>query len=540
MTTPRSHVGQHDSGARALDLATVMAFLRRGALMAIGIAAVAGASAYLISRNADPVYRASIVLVASSPGSSFGALDVVSPPRVDPTVYRSALLEGTVVADALTALDGRRPSERELEAFVDRMTVTIENQDLSSVIRIELENADPVYASDVANAIAQKLMDWDRDRARSAITRGIASIERSLEEIDAELATTTDANRLETLRALRQNRLLELEQATSASASAVVVGLLEPLRLASPPEQAVGPRVVFSTFVAIVLGLVVGYGLLFVQLAVDSGVTDRDAAIALTGLPVFAEFARRSRRANRLSGEMASFFRTNLTLATQDAKPRIVVITSASEAVEKDGVAVSLAESFARGGSRTLLVDADLRHPGTTAWLDVVPSHAATLEAYLADPGERHVPVNVAAGIRQTFDFIPSFTTARFPVDLLNQGLPGQLDAWRTAYDVIILDAPPVLPFADALAIAPLSTGVVLCASARHSKRDQVLDAVTTLERGQIRLLGVVLTNLPMSAARRRARGPSAEELGATEERPHAAHGSARTGGRQSSRSSGG
>ena len=498
----------------SIDLQDALAFARRGALLALFLAAVAGGTAYLITSRSEPYYRASIALIASQPGTAFGALDVVSPPPVDPGVYRTALLEGNVVSDALVRLTGQRPSEQALEAFVRTLRVSVENQQVSSVIRLEVQHNDPVFAADVANTIAEELIAWDRERARRTLVRGVTSIERAIAEIDAELAGDVDAARQATLLALRQQRAQELEVATSTNVSALVVGLLEPLRFAAPPERPSGPRVLFTTLIASLLGLVGGYGLILVRTALDTRVNDRDHVMALSGLPVLAEFARRSRRERRLSGETASFLRTNLMLASRGTSPRVLVITSTVDASEKDGVAVALAESFTRGGNRTLLVDADLRHPATTEWLDVVPSHAAPFEVYLANPERRYLPVSVSVATRQTFDFVPSFTSARFPVDLLNQGLPDQLEAWKQTYDVIILDATPVIPFADTLAIAPVATGAVLCVSARSTTRDQLQEACSLLERGQVKTLGIVMTELSPGRAKRR---PREDEMSALE-----------------------
>lgn len=482
----------------------VLTFLRRGLLLALLVAVVSGGTAYLLARAAEPVYRASIVLVASQPGSGLGNLDVVTPPQIDPGVYRTALMEGTILSDALLRVTGRSPSESELRSLQRSIRVTVEDQRVSSMIRIDLDHTDPVYATEVANTIAEELIIWDRERARRILARGTSAISRTIREIDVELGGTVDPTRQAELLALRDQRVEELELAARISTSALVVGLLEPLRFASPPEQPVGPRVVFQTFVATVLGVVLGYAFLLVLSALDTRIGNRDEVIALTGLPVLAEFARRSRRASRLSGETASFLRTNLEFATRSHEPRIFVISSTSDAAEKDGVAVSLAESFARSGNRTLLIDADLRHPATTAWLDVIPSHAAPLEVYLANPHRRYLPVTVSVGSNRTFDFIPSFTSTRFPVDIINEGLPGQVDAWRAEYDVIVLDSTPVVPYADTLAIAPYATGVVLCASARRTPRERLDEAVRLLRQAQVNTLGLVITELPNSRARRK------------------------------------
>jgi Mrp family chromosome partitioning ATPase len=380
---------------------------------------------------------------------------------------------------------------------------SVENQQVSSIIRIEIEHRDPQFAADMANAIADELMYWDRERANRTLSRSVTTIERGIADIDRELAGAVTPERQAALQSLRTERSAELERAIAASSSALVVGLLEPLRAATPPERAVGPRVVFSTVVAVLLGLISGYGLVLIREALDTGVGDRDAVMTLTGLPVLAEFIRRSRRSHRHSPEMASFLRTNLLLATRGTEHRVIVVTTATDVREKDRVAVSLAESLARGGARTLLVDADLRHPNTTHWLNVLPNAAAPFEVHLANHHQRHAPVNVAVGARRSFDFVPSFTSAPFPVDALNQGLAPLLEAWKAQYDVIVLDTTPVVPFADTLAIATLTTGVVLCASARTTTRDHLLEAIDVIGRAQVRVLGVVLTDLAPTRARR-------------------------------------
>jgi Mrp family chromosome partitioning ATPase len=489
--------------ARTLGLRDVLGFLRRGALLAGFVAAVAGASAYLLSSASDPVYRAAVTLVASQPGSSPAGLVLITPPVVDPAVYRSAILEGSIVADAMTRVTGVRPSEQALERFLRRVRVSVENQQISSLIRIEVEGSDPEQTAALANAISDGLVAWDRLRAQRNLARGIDALEQALAEIDAELAAGGTPERLATLQAVRDERQVDLDLANAMSASALFVGLLDPLRTASAPERAVGPRLVFNTFVAVLLGLILGYGMLFVRVALDTGVGSAAAVSTTTGLPVLAEFAHRSRTDTLHSPETVSFLRTNLMLAIQGDGPRVLVVTSAQDAAEKDRVAASLAASLARGGNRTLRVDADLRNFATTRWLDLSPNSAAPLEVQLANPSQRYPPVNIVVGSRLGFDFVPSFTAAPFPVDALNQGLPSLLETWRAQYDVIILDTTPVVSFADTLAIAPLATGVVLCASARRSTREGLVEAIRVLGRAQVRLLGVVLTEVPASRARR-------------------------------------
>jgi polysaccharide biosynthesis transport protein len=402
----------------------VFSFLRRGMSFAVIVALIAGGTAFIVTSASSPVYRATVVLLASQPAGSYGALDVITPPQVDPSVYRSALLEGPVLADALRRVEGRSLSERELELFSRKVRVSVDNQQISSVVRIEVRDEVPEYAARVANVIAEELSVWDRERARQSFARSVSAIERAIQDLEAEI-TAVDAGagaegvERAALVAERDQRLAELSAARTMGAGAVVVGLLEPMRLAAPPERPVGPRVVFSTLVAMLAGLVGGYGVLFARWSLDTRVAGRDDVIALTGLPVLAEFPRRGRRAHRLAGESGRFLRTNVLLATGETAPRVIAVTSPQTPAEKEGVAVSLAESFAKAGYRTLLIDGDLRHPATSELLDVELLASSPWEdVELANPYQRYLPVTVGVDAMHAFDFVPSFASAWYRVDV--------------------------------------------------------------------------------------------------------------------------
>ena len=486
-----------DPGVSVLDLVRILV---RGALFAVFLAVAAGASAYYLTSRMPPTYAARVGVVASQLSARFGELGLIAPPMVDPGVYQSAILEGDVVAEALVRVDGVRPGERQLEDFIkDAVRVRVENTQMSSMVWIEVRHTSPAYAARVANAIAEQLVLWDRERASRAIDRSIAAIEASIENLAGEIAeaeAANDAARAAALTALRTQRDQELTAAIATRSSALIVGLLEPLRLAAPPEEPVGPRVVLVTLAATLLGLVLGYAVQLVRWTLDTRIGTRDEVMTRTGLPVLAEFPRLGRRASRLSPEAAGFFRTNVVLATRRQEPRVIVVTSPTHPVEKQGVAIALAESFARSGQRTLLVDADMRSPGVTGALDLVPASATPLEVFLANPDRAYPTVSVALGNKRSFDFVPSFSSERYPVDLINEGFAAQLDSWCQSHDVVVLDTTPVLAYADALAMAPHATGVVVSVSASRSSRDRLDDALGLLARSQVKVLGVVLTDL--------------------------------------------
>ena len=534
MRTTEPQSNETSSRTSTLHARDVLAFLRRGAPLALIVALIAGAVAFIAARNAEPVYQASAALLSTDPSEGVTDVEMVTPPPVDPAVYRVALLEGPVLADVLERVDGEPPTQAELERFADRVSVGVEDQEISSVVRIGVEHPDPQYAAVVANTITDSLIAWDRSRAFRGTPVSAQAIERSIDVIDAELqgGETLNEARRNALTTLRQQRVDELSQVRSGVGPAGAVGRLDVLRVATSPEEPLRPRPLFAAILAALVGLVLAYAFLFVRDSLGERLRSRDELAHLVGAPVLAEFPRPARSARSATEESAGLFHTSLVMATRGATPLVVAITSPADPNEKGGVAVALAESFARGDHRTLLVDGDLRRAGTTEGLDVKTKQSAPFEAHLENPDGRYAPATVAIGGKGTFDFVPSFTSAEHPAELLNKGLGDQMAVWRGEYDVIIIDAPPVLPFADALAIADHCSGAVLCASLRGSSMRRIDESVQLLHRSDVPILGAVLTDVP--AHHRRVKRPAGANDGLAS--PDASARSYRSRGRGSDR----
>jgi capsular exopolysaccharide synthesis family protein len=161
----------------------------------------------------------------------------------------------------------------------------------------------------------------------------------------------------------------------------------------------------------------------------------------------------------------------------------------------KTSVALSLAASFATNQVRTLLVEADMRRPVLGHVLNLNQVHHHPLQRHLENPVEatgRYMPASVPVTATEKLDVVASFEPTASPAELLSYSFSACLKRWRDAYDVIIIDSPPVLPVADALTIAPLCTGAILVASMKRSDRRQVQTALSILQRHGVRVLGTV------------------------------------------------
>lgn len=131
---------------------------------------------------------------------------------------------------------------------------------------------------------------------------------------------------------------------------------------------------------------------------------------------------------------------------------RVICVTSATQNEGKTTLAISLARAFADSGSRTVLVDLDLRNPSVAGLAGIDPGW--DLMSFLLTGGGPEALLLRLEGT--TLDLIPGGDRARVPTDplLTSPRFAELLDALRARYDVVILDTPPVLPVIDPLLVA--------------------------------------------------------------------------------------
>lgn len=184
--------------------------------------------------------------------------------------------------------------------------------------------------------------------------------------------------------------------------------------------------------------------------------------------------------------------RTGVQLAGVDRALRAVLVTSAAPEEDRAPVAANLAVAFAQGGSKVVLVDADLRRPQqhTLFGLD----NREGLTSFLASEARGEPPL-LDTGVAN-LRLLPSGPALANPVDLLSgQRFADLLARLQAGADVLIVDSPPVLAVADAAVLARKVDGVLLVLRAGRTKRDQAAKARALLNKANANLLGAVLTN---------------------------------------------
>ena len=198
---------------------------------------------------------------------------------------------------------------------------------------------------------------------------------------------------------------------------------------------------------------------------------------------------------NFYSREAYNMLRTNLSFALAEAGDcRMVMITSALQGEGKSITATNLAITLAEAGYRVLLVDCDLRRPKLGRLLSL--KSQVGLSDILLKPSL--LSENVLR-YRKGLHVILAGSIPPNPSELLNSvRMEALLTKLRGSYDYIILDTPPVGVVTDAAVLAAHTDGVLFVVRTGQSERGPVTQAVEQLEYGNARILGFVMTCVPL------------------------------------------
>ncbi|OUC12401.1 MAG: capsular biosynthesis protein [Alkalinema sp. CACIAM 70d] len=179
----------------------------------------------------------------------------------------------------------------------------------------------------------------------------------------------------------------------------------------------------------------------------------------------------------------------NVLLASRDRPLKSIVLTSALAGEGKSTIALGLALSAARLNRRVLLIDADLRRPSLhrllnlpndQGFVNLLTSQETVGLASLMDSDDRSNISIITAG-----------TSPNDPAKLLSsQRMQELMQRFRDRYDLVIVDAPPVLGMVDSMLLASHCDGVLMVGRLDQVTRSDVSKAMESMK--QFNVLGVV------------------------------------------------
>lgn len=177
---------------------------------------------------------------------------------------------------------------------------------------------------------------------------------------------------------------------------------------------------------------------------------------------------------------------------------KVVMVTSALPGEGKTSFSVALGRCAAQSGMSVFLLDCDLRRPAVEK--AILGRRAATGEGVSVRPSS---PAELIASAgqdeRSGLRYLPLSHYASSPHGMLGwHGLPELLDQLRDRYDLIILDAPPVLAVSDAVQLGPLADEVVAMIDWRKTPRPAVVAAIRALRRAGMPVSGAVMSKVDL------------------------------------------
>ncbi|ADV65810.1 polysaccharide biosynthesis tyrosine autokinase [Deinococcus maricopensis] len=516
-----------------IDLTRSWQALQRSAWIMLLCAAVVGGAVYALFKQQTPIYEASTILLSASnqTGNQTVNSTLVSAPPLPPGALEGALSNINVIRDinvgvrSITSLSPaeRNELQRDLVAgatgqgHVIRVTGSTDIYG-NGTYTLQARHPNARVAARLANLATDALVAWDAQRGREKVTSARRALEAQLRDLETRLqregplgATLTRNQRL--LLDQRANRTDELNNLLALERA--VVGSLAVVAPAVPPVTPVEPRPTRNAIIAGLFALFVSGAFVLARAALTRTITS-DADLHALNLRLIGEVPR-LRRAHQGQSLLAMMHRgkatdsvaylANAVRAQLPERPNIILMTSLLPGDGKSTLSAGLASSLAASGQRTLLLEADLRHPtqrslwgiaaDTADWVNMPGAapfpgeEARDLQAALLNPAAAQ-----AMKLRDNLHLIVTPTQLSSSVRLNTDAFAAALRIWSPAYDVVVIDAPPVLAVADPLAIAPHVGGVLIVLEPGKAPARGVQRLLDALELANANVLGVAFNKI--------------------------------------------
>ena len=199
-----------------------------------------------------------------------------------------------------------------------------------------------------------------------------------------------------------------------------------------------------------------------------------------------------------LSAESYRSIRTSIKYSSVDNPIKTIVITSSNSSEGKSTVAGNLAFSLSQNGSRTLLIDCDLRKPSVHKKF-LIPNDKGLTDVLF----DKKDLKDVIKKIEHNLHVLPCGTIPPNPAEILgSKTMEEFLDELSINYDYIILDTPPVLAVTDAQLLAAKADATVLVVKANKTKGKTVINSYKELEKVKANIIGTILNDYDNSGER--------------------------------------
>jgi capsular exopolysaccharide synthesis family protein len=271
-----------------------------------------------------------------------------------------------------------------------------------------------------------------------------------------------------------------------------------------PPKPA-SPKPIVVGALGVLAGLALGIAVAFVRERLDDGLRGRSDLETAIGAPVLGVVPKVPGWKNRHDAKLVSreqpksgvaesyrTLRTSVSFAAAQSGIKTIMITSPAAGDGKTTTAANLALVLADAGKRVVLVSADLRKPRIHQFFEL--SNEVGLSNVLAGEVEAWEAI-LDPGV-ENLRIMPSGPVPSRPAEMLqSEHMTDIINGLRDVSDFIIIDTAPVLLVSDALALVPLTDGVLFVADAEKTPRSAVMQTRDHLQQVGATIFGAVLND---------------------------------------------
>ena len=387
---------------------------------------------------------------------------------------------------------------------------------------------------------AAKLLKMELQQKRSELLArytgehpAVQGIDGQIKEINGQIAAMNE--HIKSLPAIEQNLLrlqrdvkvnTELYTAllnTAQQMRLITVGKVSNVRLVDMPmlpEKPVKPNRPVILALAVLAGLFIGVVIAFFRKSLVNGIDSPEKLEQIAGVPVYATIPHSKKQkelyqqvnakhqkvpllANVSSTDVAveslRNFRTALQFSLPTFKNNIVLITGATPGMGKSFVSANLAAIMAATGKKVLLIDADLRN-GLLHLYFGFGRHDGLSDAIA---GARRLDQVIHHGVIENMDFITTGTLPQHPAELLLRPNFGSfLAELSSRYDLVLIDAPPILAVADTMIIGAHAGAIYIMTRAGVTTPGEINESMKSLGQAGLEAKGVLFNDLKVRPGR--------------------------------------
>lgn len=501
MSVRENENAMNAASAEHLDLERVLAVLRRRWWVVVLLMIAVGAAAFGFSKREVKQYTATTSVLFPNPDlqqQASGLQITPTSPTEDPTIMATniqLLISQSGVAAATARQVGLTPA-----AVNSAIGVTQQGQ--TTVALVSATSRSRRLAAKIANDYVQNFISIQTSQQQAQVAQALHLVQRQIAAMSPQQLAGTNGqallDRAESLRILGQ----------------LQDGDAQVVKRASVPTSPSSPKITRNTALGLVLGLLLGLTTAFLLERFERRMMTVEDLGATYDLPVLATVPVSKAYTGVSPGEVAvqhgeqevfRLLRAYLRYFNVDREIRSLVIASAAPADGKSTVARNLAQAAQETGTKTLLIDADLRRPSiaTAYGVEMSPGLSELLVGDVT-AAETVCEVPIATRVNgRTSDVMLDILAAGHqppnPAELIESKAMADLLSWATEhYELVVVDTPPLSIVSDAIPLLTKVDGAVIVSQIGKNTRDAAAFLRERLADINAPLLGVVANGVSL------------------------------------------